>query len=267
MGGLIFDGTRDVTQTDVQKVSELLDEYVKNPTPDLQSLSYWTFIGSFNNRKARDVKTMGDLDILIYTPPSRSAYQYNPSIETIVKTIFGPEIEIKESKDDLIYVRWNDIQIDFHRTDNIRKWEWIKEASTVPFFDTYKPLYRNEILFQVPKYTSVSKVRIDSQNRVRCFTRGRFTPFEGFFLSTYNFQNDRGQVLKNPVRSDYRITSSYSFEYFLTRVCDFSEKASKNPTFFNLIEECMERDYWEILKADLITAFQKKMVHIPEILL
>lgn len=252
MGGRIFENTRRVTKDDVKEVIARIE------SKKFSDFDVFAVIGSWNNLSAMNRETMGDLDIVYCSyQPQQSGFEMTS--EDLAKYVFDEIEELKKGSNDTIFIKRKGIQIDFTVVFSREHFQWITKASTVPKYDSWKPLYRNEILFHLPRYLTINRVEVNHENRVTSYFRDRFTIFDGVHTSKYSFPRTR------PVREDQR--RSFDFDTFLKTSCGLPNGVVSNPTFLNIIEAASKEPYWNRLCEDLTRAFKKKGVAIPKVIL
>jgi hypothetical protein len=263
MGGKIFEGTRPVNRHDVEDVISSIHNFRKSYNAVTE------IIGSWNNRRARGVEEMGDLDLLIKYQPYGGLWGPNlnqqPDAASLAFQLFdhAEGLEVRADGKDAAFVKRNGIQIDVHFTIDDQIFSWIKKATTVPHTDTYKPLYRNEVLFQLARYYDVEDVVLRSDGSPASYTRPRYTLWEGAMTSTYSFT----PKAKTPTKTADKYDRYVKFEDFLVDKCKLAKSTADNPTFMNVLNDASkDSKNWSRLQLDLVAAFTKKNVPIPDIL-
>lgn len=258
MGGKIFEGTRPVTERDVEEVISSLYDFKKTYSAKTE------IIGSWNNRRARGVSEMGDLDLLVHYQPYGlwgDNLRNQPDPESLAHRMFD-DIETKSDGPTSVFIKRRDIQIDVHFVTDDRLFHWIKKATTVPYTDTYKPLYRNEVLFQLARYYTVDDVVLRMDGSPESYTRDRYTLWDGVINSTYTFS----AKAKTPTKTADRSTTT-SFDRFLIEDLHLDQWTVENPTFMNVLSDAFkDTTKTKRLHEDLVKAFTKKGVDIPDIL-
>lgn len=267
MGGNIFPDTRRATEADFAKIEKILIEakYDNNYVRD------YSFIGSWGNRVGGEFRDFGDVDLVILSeiPTNRlvgfdfGSRKADIEDETLwlTKSLF-PNCELRETNGVHYVLFDHEVQVDVHHTTSMNKFDWIKRATTVPENDTFKPLYRNELLFNLPRFTTLSNHRVGSDHKTLSYTRLRFNPWMGAEKVKYDFGSR-----KTPSRSI--IDTNTNFFAFL-EVIGLSPESLGNPTFMNLVFDIKNKvlagEEYSRFASDVVKALEKKNVPVPRIL-